>query len=367
MKIILASGIYPPELGGPATYAKNFAAELTSLGHTVVVVTFGEQATINSPFVVRFVSRTGGPLLRWWRYSRVLRTVGKDADIVYAFTSVSCGIPLLLAHLKKPAKVLRLGGDFVWERYTDWGGRQSLVDFYAHPPKQWRIVQWFYNWLLQTFDHIIFSTKWQQQVYGTAFSALPSNSVLQNALAVSPHFTAHSLSAKPALLTYSRLVRFKNIDTLLRTLEWLPRCTLTIAGSGPDEQRLRQLVTEYSLTDRVRFIGAVPREDAPALFATHDTLIVPSLSDISPNAALEAYASGLPVVITTETGLSTQFTGHMCQGITSDPVHIQSLIERLFKKYPQYAPQAAAQVSPRTWAQVAADHIELFRSELGRT
>lgn len=364
MNIVLASGIYPPELGGPATYAKNIATELVALGHTVTVVTFGEQVAEKSLFPVHFVSRTGGPLVRWWRYSRVLRLVGTDADVVYAFTSVSCGIPLWLARLKKPIKILRLGGDFMWERYTDWGGTQSLVDFYAHPPKVWRMVQWLYVALLRTFDHIVFSTKWQQHLYKDAFSALPSNSVIENALAVSPYFLQHTLRPKPALLTYSRLVRFKNIDTLIHTMQFLPNCTLTIAGTGPDEERLRQLVQSLALTEQINFIGALERADAPALFAAHDALIVPSLSDISPNSALEAYASGLPVVITTETGLSVQFTGLMCQGNTADPVHIQSLLNRLFTKYDSYAPVEVAHMPTRTWEQVTNDHIHLFHSRL---
>jgi hypothetical protein len=68
------------------------------------------------------VSKQGGTLFRWWRYARMLRKIGRDADVVIAFSSVSAGVPLWMSRLKKPKKILRLGGDFLWERYTDGGG-----------------------------------------------------------------------------------------------------------------------------------------------------------------------------------------------------------------------------------------------------
>ena len=127
MKIILATGIYPPKIGGPATYCRNLA-EMLSKDHEVIVVTYGDKVE-SGKWKVESVS-SSIPLLRWWRYSRVLRKVAMDADVIYCFSSISCGVPLVLAGLKKPKKVLRLGGDFLWERYTDWGGRLSLRQWY---------------------------------------------------------------------------------------------------------------------------------------------------------------------------------------------------------------------------------------------
>jgi hypothetical protein len=41
MKIVLATGIYPPDIGGPATYVRELAESLTSKGNKVVIVTYG--------------------------------------------------------------------------------------------------------------------------------------------------------------------------------------------------------------------------------------------------------------------------------------------------------------------------------------
>ncbi|MBU2259488.1 glycosyltransferase, partial [Patescibacteria group bacterium] len=128
MKIVLTTGIYPPDIGGPATYVSCLANEFSRQGIDVIVVTYGGSSKFQVPSskweVVR-VNRSF-PILRWFRYAKALKQVGQDADIVYGFSSVSCGVPLKLARLKKPKKILRLGGDFGWERYTDWGGKLGL-------------------------------------------------------------------------------------------------------------------------------------------------------------------------------------------------------------------------------------------------
>ena len=135
MNIILATGIYPPDIGGPATYVRALAEELVKKGNEVRVVTFGGQGRQEGQrgqqgWEVIAVSRSGGPLMRWWRYAKALRARGSEADVVIAFSSVSCGVPLWLAGLKKPKTILRLGGDFFWERYTDRGGMKSLREWY---------------------------------------------------------------------------------------------------------------------------------------------------------------------------------------------------------------------------------------------
>src|SRR5262245_21317396 len=116
MKIVLATGIYPPALGGPATYLRELSRLLSGKAIHVTVITYADQSVKDEAAEVITVSRRGGPFLRWRRYAQALKKHAADADIVYAFSSVSCGVPLMMAGLRKPKKILRLGGDFFWER-----------------------------------------------------------------------------------------------------------------------------------------------------------------------------------------------------------------------------------------------------------
>lgn len=362
MKIVLATGIFPPEIGGPATYVSHLALELTKKGNTVTVVTYGRERgaeILHGTIKVIRVGMDGGPVLRWKRYAAALRDVGSDADIVYAFSSVSCGVPLTMARLRQPRKVLRLGGDFLWERYTDRGGELGLRKWYEEGP-------WFHgamNGLLKTFDHIVFSTQFQEGLYEKFYQRLPLHSVIENALP-SGEPQLHELHTPPRLLFLGRFVAFKNLPSLLEALKDLPSATLTLIGSGPHRPRLEEIAAEMGLAERVAFQDALHGEEKKRVLQEHDLMVIASHTEISPNAALEARAAGLPVLLTEETGLSRSLT----EGITLRPLRaprdIAAAITEILDQYPLFAEKAASPLPQRGWTEVCDEHIQLFRSLL---
>ncbi len=358
MKIILATGIYPPDIGGPATYTKALAQELTDMKHEVVVVTYGNCTLhIADPWPVLCISKNGGPLLRWWRYSKALRKHAADADVVYAFSSVSAGIPLKFARLTQPKNILRLGGDFLWERYTDRGGTLGLREWYRTIGHlQFAIC----HWVLRHFDHIVFSSAFQRDIYLDHYKDLPAYSVIENALK-GGGTVLHEKHDPFRLLVLGRLVRFKNLPPLLDAIQKLSHVTLTIAGSGPVESELRSQVKKLGIEDRVAFVGNRDGKEKQQLFFEHDLIVLPSLTEISPNTALEARATGLPVLLTEETGLSISLQKGLIIRKLRTSEEITAAIKDAQKKYPEIAARAAEPSTMRSWAQVASEHEDLFR------
>lgn len=104
--------------------------------------------------------------------------------------------------------------------------------------------------------------------------------------------------------TVGRLQPVKDQATLLRAFARLrdtqpalwPRMRLAIVGGGPLEQALRELVAELDLQGQVWLSGA--RDDVPAILASFDVFVLPSLSEGISNTILEAMACGLPVLAT---------------------------------------------------------------------
>lgn len=78
----------------------------------------------------------------------------------------------------------------------------------------------------------------------------------------------------------------------------VPQAQLVVAGSGPEETRLKQLAESLDLGDSVRFTGRVDAADMPALFRSARVSLNPSTVDNMPNSVLEALAAGVPVVST---------------------------------------------------------------------
>ena len=78
---------------------------------------------------------------------------------------------------------------------------------------------------------------------------------------------------------------------------------LTIAGEGPELPRLQQVASELGIAEKVRFAGRLDRAAIAELYRDADVMLNPSTVDNMPNAILEAFASGVPVVTTNVGGI----------------------------------------------------------------
>lgn len=365
MKIVLATGIYPPDIGGPSTYVAQLAGDLARKGHAVTVITYAWQAGTEQDGpqacawkVVRV--RRRGVILRWVRFARALRRYAADAECIECFSSVSTGIPLRMARLRGPKTILRLGGDFLWERWTDAGGEASLAEWYAG--KRSAAVRWLASWLLRPFDCIVFSSELQRELYRRYYPYLPPHTVIENAVpAVLPH--AHTAHTPFRLLFLGRLVAFKNVGNLLQAVAGMDSVTLTIAGSGPREWAWNRLAEELGCR-HVAFIGERHGNEKLRLLLEHDLLVLPSLTEISPHVALEARAAGLPVLLTQEHGLPASLSSGMLVAALRTPSEIRDAITHARRTYSALSAQAMQPLPPRSFVDVAGEHLRVFSSLL---
>ena len=222
------------------------------------------------------------------------------------------------------------------------------------------------RWLLHRFNHVVFSTAFQQDIYREHFTDMPSHSVLENAVpdaTVEPiKHTAHN---PLRLIFLGRFVHFKNLDSLIAAMKDLPSCMLTLVGDGPAKPKLQRLVADYDLHGSVAFVEPVNENGRTRIFAGHDVLVIPSLTEISPNTALEASRMGLPVLLTEETGLSFSLSQGMILHALRTPEQIVAAVHSVQKMhYATLAEGALAPVDARSWSDVAAEHKELFHSLL---
>jgi teichuronic acid biosynthesis glycosyltransferase TuaC len=103
--------------------------------------------------------------------------------------------------------------------------------------------------------------------------------------------------AGPVILSVGALIPRKGQDLLIRALPALPDATLVLAGHGPERSALERLAQQLGVADRVGFLGAVPHDKLPQLFAAADVMALPSASEGLANAWVEALACGTPIVI----------------------------------------------------------------------
>lgn len=106
------------------------------------------------------------------------------------------------------------------------------------------------------------------------------------------------------IVSASRLVSKNGLDTLISSLSFLPTTVkLRLYGVGPEEDNLKQLVDQLSLSARVNFAGYLPAEQLAVELADADIFVRPSRSEGLGNSFLEAMALGLPTVGTAVGGI----------------------------------------------------------------
>lgn len=109
---------------------------------------------------------------------------------------------------------------------------------------------------------------------------------------------------KHRLLTIGRLVPRKGVEDLLEALAHVPDTELVVAGGpakgdldqDPEVQRLHDIAEHLGVLDRVRFVGAVPREEVPGLMCSSELVVCVPWYEPFGIVPVEAMACGRPVV-----------------------------------------------------------------------
>lgn len=371
MKIVIATGIFIPDIGGPATYSPKVAEKFVAQGHDVSVITYSNQAKYD------FDDSLGYPVFRvkrsdklrnYFNYFKVLKKMAKSADIVYAHDLISVGLPCALFKLFNPKvkMVVRLGGDFLWEKAYNSGWTKEVLSNYHGQSKnaQEKVYLGIYKFALAKFDQIIFSTKWQQDIYAKYFPGTKDKSVVI-ANAYPEDFQAGEENDNGKILFAGRLIKLKNLGRLIEAVKDTDK-ELVIIGDGPEKERLINLVKKLGLENRIRFKDRMPAEQLAKEISQSHFTIVPSISEISPNTVLESIKLNKPVLLTKESGFYSDFKDRL---IFIDPMDIDDIKNKIAdmfdeNKYNNYLSVIESINLDRGWQEVSVDHLDLFKKLL---
>lgn len=111
----------------------------------------------------------------------------------------------------------------------------------------------------------------------------------------------------PRFIVARHLEPIYNIEMVIRAFQLLAhkyyQAILYICGKGSEEEKLKRLVKDLNLEDKVKFLGEVNNKEIAAKYNEADIFLNGSYIDNLPVAILEAFASGLPVVSTDAGGI----------------------------------------------------------------
>lgn len=329
MKILIATGVYPPEAGGPATYTKLLEEHLPAFGWAVSVLPFRRVRAL--PKIVRHV------VFLW---QEVL--LGMSADVLYAQDVVSVGFPTLIAaKLLRKRFVVRVPGDYAWEQGRQrFGVTDSVDDFqkrkYSWPVEVLRFVQRIvvrHADLVVTPSNYFTSivSEWLppggnavQTVYnGIRFpEQLPSREGARRFLNLS-HDDKIILSA-------GRLVPWKGFDVLIDVIADLsvtdPSWRLLILGDGPERKNLEAVAKEKGTGEKVFFLGERSREEMFMYCRAADVFMLNTSFESFSFMTVEVMSTGTPFV-GTRVGSIPELVTDGVEGILLNPNDRQGFIK----------------------------------------
>lgn len=165
----------------------------------------------------------------------------------------------------------------------------------------------------------------------------------------------------PLILSVGALIPRKGQDLLIAALPALPDAMLMLAGKGESESDFRALATELGVADRVAFLGSVPHDDLPALFAAADVMALVSASEGLANAWVEALACGTPIIASDVGGIrelvKTPAAGRI---VARTPEAVAEAVRDILTN-PPTRDAVAANVSAFSWDENARQLAAFFR------
>ncbi len=316
MKFIIATGIYPPEIGGPATVIPELVRTFRRHGHDVHVVTYGD-ASVKEDGVTR-VSRRGSLPLRYLRFAYTLRCQFSSDMRVIGTDVFSSGIPMRLALIGFSSPlILRLGGEWCWEdAVTKHGLRVTMRTYwakYSHNPSS-LLKRILARWVITRAQRVLLmSSIMKEPIRVIAPAAIKRSIVIPN---VVPECAVRRDSSGPHVpfrfFTVARFAPIKNMPFLARVLRTCVEqgidLSCTFVGDGSERAEVQKILKDvHGMT----FVGIVDHAEVARILSNADALLLPTLTDICPNGALEALQCGVPCIITSEHGLPDGVHGIM--------------------------------------------------------
>jgi glycosyltransferase involved in cell wall biosynthesis len=302
VNVLVVSGIWPPDVGGPASHAPEVARFLLARGHEVDVVTTALDTPATEPYPVRWISRALPKGVIHLRAAALVRSRARHADVVY--TTGMFGRSAAGALAARRPYVVKLTADPAFERSR----RRGLVagdveDFQSGDGGPLAgLLRRARDFELRRAAHVFCPSAYLRELVLSWGVAPDRVTVLPNPAPDVPELPPRdelkrSFGLNGATLAFAgRLTAQKSLDRALEAIAGADDVRLVIAGEGPDRAPLENRARELGIAERVRFLGAQPRRRIVELFRAADATILSSSWENFPHTVVEALAVGTPVL-----------------------------------------------------------------------
>jgi glycosyltransferase involved in cell wall biosynthesis len=300
IKILVATGLYPPDIGGPATYARMLEEKLPAHGFTVHIEAF--TSVRHLPKVVRHA-------VFFWK----LLLASKGQRVIYALDPMSVGIPArLVAFITRKPFVVRLGGDYAWEQGQQrFGVLENLDEYTKNPTRvvwQVKVLAFLQTMIVKSAAFVVLPSEYLKSIVLTWGVPESRTRVMYSSL--------HPLSVRGlkqelrevlgfeglVVTSVGRLVPWKGFLGLIEAVgllsEEMPEIRLRIIGDGPQHDELLKKAEALGIRDKVTLVGRLDKEALGKEIKASDLFVLNTAYEGLSHQLLEVMDLSVPIVTT---------------------------------------------------------------------
>lgn len=319
-KILITTGIYPPEIGGPATYTVLLETEMPKHGIKVSVLPF--RVVRHLPKVVR----------HFIFFCKVLG-LGRKVDLLYTQDPVSVGFPTMLASkiLNKPF-LIRVAGDYAWEQAVQRYSVKESIDEFQNKKYGFgtEILRKLQSMTVRNADLTITPSKYFRNLVAGWNPNKDNVITIYNGINFEDIPNNDSGFEARTIISAGRLVSWKGFDCLIEVMQDLPEWKLFIAGDGPDKDKLQAIISSNHLEERVFLLGNMARKDLIAKIQKCQIFILNTSFESFSFVIVEAMFAGTPV-ISTNIGNISEIIDNGENGLLVSPDNKAQILEAILK------------------------------------
>ena len=302
MKILITVGIYPPDIGGPASFVPRIAKLLEQNECEVTVICLSNEKILdNEPYKIIRILRNQNLIIRWIKTVFNMIAYGRDAELIFVN-----GLPMeaYIANLFLRKKLIRkIVGDWAWERGRNKGITNDSFDEFQKNKHNLHleIAKFSRGWTATKADLVITPSMHLKEVVKN-WGVLENNlQVIYNVTKIQPIIDKQENEVLH-FVTVGRLAPWKNIDKIIQAMALLNdkgfNFIFNIVGSGPIDEKLKKLVTDLKLEEKIFFLGQKKTNELNKIYLNSDIYIQASGYEGLPHVILEAINFNLSIIST---------------------------------------------------------------------
>lgn len=364
MKLVIATPLYPPEIGGPATHTLFLERALPAQDIRVRTVPFSSVSSL--PKGIRHIV-----------YAFHLWTAARRSDAIFAQDTVSVGFPALVAAwCARVPLLVRVPGDHAWEQGRERFGVTDSLDEFQTKRYGWRVelLRRTARFVVRHADRVIVPSRYFEHIVGGWLLKKDRLRVIYNGVDFDNiPLKPLKMPAHPFMVSAGRLVPWKGFGALIELVARMPEWSLVIVGDGPLREELIQKSGVCGVSDRILFTGNVSREEVLGWLSVADAFVLNSSFESFSYQVVEALGTGVPVIATSIGSIPELITDGV-EGILVKPDDIAGIETALrsiltnpvaWRKRTDAAKLTAVRFSAEATAQMIAQEIRTLVGSSG--